>query len=107
MWRDFYILALGSTLYLLDLRQRSYEKNSPYSSFQYECYYFPGITARVLFQDGDALCFGQADGKLRRFGTNVDDPGQDLHGHQRAACLGGFDRGADLRPEAGALEPGL
>ena len=75
VWRDFYILALGSTLYLLDLRQRSYEKNSPYSSFQYECYYFPGITARVLFQDGDALCFGQADGKLRRFGTNVDDPG--------------------------------
>lgn len=75
VWRDFYILALGSTLYLLDLRQRSYEKNSPYSSFQYECYYFPDITARVLFQDGDALCFGQADGKLRRFGTNVDDPG--------------------------------
>ena len=74
VWRDFYILALGSTLYLLDLRQRSYEKNSPYSSFQYECYYFPDITARVLFQDGDALCFGQADGKLRRFGTNVDDP---------------------------------
>ena len=75
VWRDFYILALGGTLYLLDLRQRSYEKNSPYSSFQYECYYFPDITARVLFQDGDALCFGQADGKLRRFGTNVDDPG--------------------------------
>lgn len=75
VWRDFYVLALGGTLYLLDLRQRSYEKNSPYSSFQYECYYFPGITARVLFQDGDALCFGQADGKLRRFGTNVDDPG--------------------------------
>lgn len=75
VWRDFYILALGGTLYLLDLRQRSYEKNSPYSSFQYECYYFPDITARVLFQEGDALCFGQADGKLRRFGTNVDDPG--------------------------------
>ncbi len=75
VWRDFYVLALGGALYLLDLRQRSYEKNSPYSSFQYECYYFPGITARVLFQDGDALCFGQADGKLRRFGTNVDDPG--------------------------------
>lgn len=74
VWRDFYVLALGSTLYLLDLRQRSYEKNSPYSSFQYECYYFPAITARVLFQDGEALCFGQADGALRRFGTNVDAP---------------------------------
>lgn len=75
VWRDFYVLALGDTLYLMDLRQRSYEKSSPYSSYQYECYYFPGITARCLFRNGDALCFGQADGKLRRFGTNVDDPG--------------------------------
>ena len=75
VWRDFYVLALGGKLYLLDLRQRSYEKNSPYSSFQYECYYFPGIAARCLYRDGGALCFGQADGKLRRFGTNVDDPG--------------------------------
>lgn len=70
---DFYALALDGTLYLLDLQQKTYERNSPYSSFQYECYYWPNIPARVLFLDGDALCFGTEDGKLCRFHTNVDD----------------------------------
>ena len=70
---DFYALALDGTLYLLDLQQKTYERNSPYSSFQYECYYWPDIPARVLFLDGDALCFGTEDGKLCRFHTNVDD----------------------------------
>lgn len=70
---DFYALALDGTIYLLDLQQKTYERNSPYSSFQYECYYWPGIPARVLFLDGDALCFGTEDGKLCRFHTNVDD----------------------------------
>ena len=75
IYGDFYALALGGTVYLLDLQQKTYERNSPYSSFQYECYYWPGIPAAVLFLDGDALCFGTADGKLCRFGTNVDDVG--------------------------------
>lgn len=70
---DFYALALDGTIYLLDLQQKTYERNSPYSSFQYECYYWPGIPAKVLFLDGDALCFGTEDGKLCRFHTNVDD----------------------------------
>ena len=76
MYRDFYVLSLGSVLYLLDTQQRTYEKNAPYSSFQYEAYYWPGIRARVLWTDEEteALCFGTEDGKLRRFGTNVDDP---------------------------------
>lgn len=73
-WSDLYILSMGDTLYLLDMKQKTYEKNSPYSSFQYECYYFPEIGARVLWEDGDALCFGTADGKLKRFGMNVDNP---------------------------------
>lgn len=73
MYGDFYALALNDTIYLLDLQQKTYERNSPYSSFQYECYYWPGIPAKVLFLDGDTLCFGTADGRLCRFGTNVDD----------------------------------
>nr|DAQ53184.1 MAG TPA: hypothetical protein [Bacteriophage sp.] len=75
IYGDLYALALDGTIYLLDLQQKTYERNSPYSSFQYECYYWPGIPATVLFLDGDALCFGTADGKLCRFGTNVDDVG--------------------------------
>ena len=74
IYRDFYVLSLSGTLYLLDLQQKTYEKNSPYSSFQYECYYWPNIPARVLWTDGDALCFGTADGRLCRFAVHVDDP---------------------------------
>jgi len=74
IYRDFYVLALNGTLYLLDLQQKTYEKNSPYSSFQYECYYWPDIPARELWVDGDALCFGTAEGKLCRFAVDVDDP---------------------------------
>lgn len=74
IYRDFYVLALNGTLYLLDLQQKTYEKNSPYSSFQYECYYWPGIPATVLWVDGDAMCFGTAAGKLCRFAVNVDAP---------------------------------
>lgn len=74
VYRDFYVLALNGTLYLLDLQQKTYEKNSPYSRFQYECYYWPEIPARILWTDGEALSFGTADGRLCRFATNVDDP---------------------------------
>lgn len=75
IYGDFYAMALDGTVYLLDLQQKTYEKNSPYSSFQYECYYFPGIPARVMFTDEDgALCFGTADGKLCRFASDPDSP---------------------------------
>lgn len=74
VYRDFYVLSLAGDIYLMDLQQKTYEKNSPYSSFQYECYFWPDIRARALWVDGEALCFGTEDGKLRRFGTNVDDP---------------------------------
>ena len=75
IYGDFYAMALDGTVYLLDLQQKTYEKNSPYSSFQYECYYFPDIPARVMFTDKDgALCFGTADGKLCRFASSLDSP---------------------------------
>ena len=74
-YRDFYALALNGTLYFLDLQQKTYEKNSPYSSFQYECYYWPDIPATAMWVEGEALCFGTEEGKLCRFATNVDNPG--------------------------------
>lgn len=75
IYGDFYVLALDGTIYLLDLQQKTYEKNSPYSSFQYECYYFPDIPATLVWTDSDAaLCFGTADGRLCRFHTDVTDP---------------------------------
>lgn len=74
VYRDFYVLSIGGDLYFLDGQQRSYEKDRPYSTFQYEAYYWPGIGARVTWVEDGALWFGTADGKLKEFATNVDDP---------------------------------
>lgn len=74
VYKDFYVLALQDTLYLLDLQQKVYEKNSPYSSYQYECYYFPNIAATALWVKEGALCFATAAGALREFYTDVEAP---------------------------------
>lgn len=74
VWRDFYLLAVPKSgrVYLLDTMQREYSKNEPYSNFQYECYYWTGIYARVLWSDEEALYFGRQDGSLCRFFNDVD-----------------------------------
>lgn len=74
VWRDFYLLAVGERIYLLDGLQKEYAKDAPHSGFQYEGYYWNNIRARVLWAEGNALCFGTQDGKLCRFHTNVDNP---------------------------------
>ncbi|WP_312282044.1 hypothetical protein, partial [Oscillibacter sp.] len=74
VYRDFYVLSVDGNLYLLDGQQKTYEKNNPYSSYQYEAYFWPEINARCLWVDGEALCFGRADGAICRFAVNVDKP---------------------------------
>ena len=132
-WRDFYLLAGKERLYLLDGLQKQYEKNAPYSNFQYEGYYWENIRARVLWEKDGALWFGTSDGRLCRFHANVDDPERAQRrrkGHRRllghtgpvgkallekqdlsvsvgAAGRSGGDGGEDLRAEEGAVEPGL
>lgn len=73
-YQDFYVLSIGDRLYFLDMQQKTYEKDSPYSAYQYECYYWTGITARRIWTDSAALCFGTEEGKICRFAVNVDDP---------------------------------
>ena len=75
VFRDFYVLALDGTLYLLDLQQKVYEKNSPYSSYQYECYYFPDISATALWVVDNTLYFATAEGQLREFYEDAESPG--------------------------------
>lgn len=71
-FKDYYVLATANRVYILDSLQKTYEKNSPYSSFQYEGYYWeiPGIN--VLFKEDDTLCFGTSDGKIMKFYTDKD-----------------------------------
>lgn len=73
---NMYFLASGSTIYVLDGMQYSIEKNRPYSSRQYEAYYFPNISARVIWSENGELWFGTADGLLKKFDiTEYSDDG--------------------------------
>ena len=67
VWGCFYVLSAGGTLYLLDGAQKSYESKNPYSTYQYECYYWPGIRASCLWVQNGALRFGTEDGAVREF----------------------------------------
>ena len=73
LWRDFYLISTGTgRVYLLDGLQKSYDKNSPYSHFQYECYFWDNVPARVFWEDGEGrLCFGDAEGRVFRFYDDV------------------------------------
>jgi hypothetical protein len=69
VWHDFYLISTGGgRVYLLDGMQKSYDKNSPYSNYQYECYYWENVPARVFWEDEEGrLCFGDAAGNVYRF----------------------------------------
>lgn len=63
---DFYMLACGERVYLLDTLAKS-SGESLRSDFQYECYVWEGIGARVLAAAGGRLWFGDTSGRLCRF----------------------------------------
>lgn len=67
VYRDFYFLAVGERIYILDGLSKSYEKDAPYSTYQYEGYYWLNIGARVLWEQDGALRFGRKDGKVMEF----------------------------------------
>ncbi len=66
-WKSFYVIAVGNKLYLLDTAQRSFNSGEPLSAWQYECYLWTGIDARVLWEENGALCFGDSEGNICRF----------------------------------------
>lgn len=74
-WKDFYLFAVGERVYIMDGLQKAYEKNAPYSNFQYECYYWENIGARVMWDDDGSLCFGKEDGSVCRFFDDPEDIG--------------------------------
>lgn len=76
IWRDFYLISTGGgRVYLLDGLQKSYERDNPYSSFQYECYVWENVPARVFWEDAQGrLCFGDARGKPLPIFRRCDEP---------------------------------
>ena len=66
-WGRFYVLACKDRLYLLDSAQKSYEGKTPYSNYQYECYYWENVGASSLWVRENNLYFGTKDGEVRTF----------------------------------------
>ena len=74
VYDDFYMLFLNGRVYCLDGLQKSYSKNQPYSSFQYEGYLLDNIPAHTAWTADGALWFGTKDGRVCRFYTDKTDP---------------------------------
>ncbi|MEG1782013.1 MAG: hypothetical protein RR253_02060 [Oscillospiraceae bacterium] len=74
IFNDFYVLCAGENLYLLDGLQKNTEKDGDFSRYQYECYHWKIKPVRVIFTQGNRLCFGTAEGKIGRFFTDEGDP---------------------------------
>ena len=74
IWKDLYIVCINSHCYILDRLQKAYEKNSPYSTYQYAGEYWDNIPATAFLVDGNDLYFGTTDGKIMKFYTDPQDP---------------------------------
>ena len=72
--KDFYFIAAGNGVYVLDLLQKHFEDGEPYSNYQYECFYLTGVPARIVWDNNGVLCFGTADGVVCAFNTDESTP---------------------------------
>lgn len=67
-WKSFALIFINGRVYLLDGGQKTYEQAAPYSTFQYECYYWENVPAACAAILGGRLCFGDAAGGVFAFG---------------------------------------
>ena len=75
VWNEQYLLATGGRLYLLDgLQPAATSSAAPYSERQYAGFLCTNIPARVLWNEGERLWFGTADGRICRFAADESDP---------------------------------
>lgn len=89
VWRGFYLLAAGDTLYLLDGRSRA----SVPGGSAYESYHFADLPASCLLAVEEALYFGTAGGGICKLNTDLpgmarfeDYTGPDLTGPRAVSC---------------------
>lgn len=72
VFEGFYFLATGNNIYILDgMQPTPQEKNRPYSTRQYEGYFFPDVSARIMWSEDGELYFGTTDGKIKKFDKGV------------------------------------
>lgn len=71
VWKNNYLLALNNRVYLLDSSTKTYAKDEPHSTYQYECFLWTGVPARCMWEWDDVLCFGDANGYVYRFDESL------------------------------------
>ncbi len=66
-WKNFYTLAVGKDMYLLDTSRKAKETVGR----QYECYHWQiPENIRLVYTEGDSLCFATENGRTGRFYTD-------------------------------------
>jgi hypothetical protein len=73
-YERFYMVSAGGYLFRLDGTQASVEENEPYSKRQYEGFYRTNVNARCIVNIDDTLIFGTADGEVKQFYKDYDEP---------------------------------
>lgn len=111
---QYMLVSVGERLYLLDGGQKSYDSTAPYSTFQYECYYWENIPATALWVFEGRLCFGDREGNVYAFHDPEDgspgaytDCGEGIAAHWDLPELSGerFYNAKALRAVFVKLEP--
>lgn len=72
IYRDMYCLAVNGKVYVLDGSTKSYARDEPHSSYQYEAFLWDNIPAHTIWSFGSRLYFGTAEGEVFRFFTEAD-----------------------------------
>lgn len=69
-WNGYYIIAINGNAYLLDSRQKAYEKENP-NGFVYECFFWNNINATCFMVYNGELFLGSSDGKICKLNTDI------------------------------------
>lgn len=69
-YNDFYMLAIGDKVYILDTLQRDTSNITRGSNYQYEGYHWNNVPVRCWFKMDGRLYFGAADGNVYIFYDN-------------------------------------
>lgn len=93
VWKDFYLLAINGTVYILDVLQRDSSDVARGSQYQYEGYIWTGIPVRCWYVD-EHLWFGDDAGNIYQFyedkysSESYEDNGEPIIAHWEFMHIG-------------------
>lgn len=70
-WDNYYLIAVNGNVYLLDSRQKSYNRNNP-NGFIYECFFWNNVPANCWLSYAGGLYFGDINGNFCKFNHDIE-----------------------------------